>query len=537
MKIRRPILDSALAVARMNRSHHIKRFAASRQAGATAITAMAFTLMSLMGVAFVGDHVYLAHQRDTLKFASDAAGLATALHMGKTDPGLSDEELNKKLMPIAKRYILANLPEKWRAQTADNLKVTLTPNRVASTVDVSAEASLGGTAFGSLLGNWGWSGIGSRVRVGSGSERITSVTEVVLVIDVTKSMLYNLRGNQPSGPNSRIEIVKRAAADLVDILKPDGDDHSRVAIGIVPWSYYVRFDSATATTWETQKWATYPTQRYYPDPYVGAPSGGETFDADTIPAKGSRSWNGCTDQRLKNGIDPPNFLASTPDPLDMSLTTPDLEPFTMNFYTPMLSTTDVPVSLPCRAGLSPYNRCYVGWGGGYKLAAQSECPPSASSLKTLTTDKPAIKAAIKSLSPIGSATYSTVGLIWGRRLLAPTWRSVWGHAIHPVDPAQEPKPQKALVLLTDGEDNHLSWHIVNAHRQKVCGAVKADGIKVFVIAALVPNPRLVNSLENCSSKADDPDGSYVFVNNATPENLEEAFREIARQLVRFRRTY
>ena len=37
-------------------------------------------------------------------------------------------------------------------------------------------------------------------------------------------------------------------------------------------------------------------------------------------------------------------------------------------------------------------------------------------------------------------------------------------------------------------------------------------------------------LRECSSAADNPDGNYVFLNDGTPESLEAAFADIARQL-------
>ena len=44
-----------------------------------------------------------------------------------------------------------------------------------------------------------------------------------------------------------------------------------------------------------------------------------------------------------------------------------------------------------------------------------------------------------------------LGVTWARRMLAPSWRVVWGDETHPVDP-DEPGVVKALVLLTDGEN-------------------------------------------------------------------------------------
>ena len=126
--------------------------------------------------------------------------------------------------------------------------------------------------------------------------------------------------------------------------------------------------------------------------------------------------------------------------------------------------------------------------------------------------------------------------MWGQRLLTHEWQSAWGNSVHPVDPASYPDVRKALVLLTDGEDNFPDYDIGRRHRSRACTAAKNAGIRVFVISAMAStDPRLLSALWTCSSQADDPDGRYLFVNNATPEALEEAFRDIARQLLEFRR--
>ena len=157
----------------------------------------------------------------------------------------------------------------------------------------------------------------------------------------------------------------------------------------------------------------------------------------------------------------------------------------------------------------------------------------------LTTDFDTLKDRIDDLYDGGGATYSTLGVVWGHRLLTPEWRPMWGDATHPVDKAEG--VQKAIVLLTDGDDSHLDRDIVTAHRDAACTAAKNAGIKVFTIAAMERSRvgELAGDLERCSSQGDDPDdeGQYVFVNSATPADLLGAFQQIGRQLSRFRRVY
>ena len=186
--------------------------------------------------------------------------------------------------------------------------------------------------------------------------------------------------------------------------------------------------------------------------------------------------------------------------------------------------------------------CYSDqWNARYKTP-QFQCPSDASAIPPilpLTADLEAVKRAIRSLQAGDGVTNSTLGVAWGHRLLAPAWREIWGGATHPVDQADG--VQKALVLLTDGDDNYpdRGTALVTARRNQACTAAKNNGISVFTIAAMDARKvgDLAEPLRQCSSQADDPAGTYVFVNNNTAEELQAAFQQIAAQLVHFRRVH
>ena len=153
-----------------------------------------------------------------------------------------------------------------------------------------------------------------------------------------------------------------------------------------------------------------------------------------------------------------------------------------------------------------------------------------------------VRNAIDRLTPVGTQTYSTMGVIWGTRLLTPEWRDVWGGDVHPVDPDEDRYlgVRKAIVLLTDGEDNYDDDLGAAPNREAACTAAKDAGIEIFVVAALDPSKigtDLSRGLTKCSSHRDNPDRTYVFINNQTREDLEDAFRQIALQLLIVRRTH
>ena len=487
----------------------MQTFLTDTRAAATAIAAAIMTLMSLGGFALASDHVWLVYQRDLLKAAADAGGLAAGVQL--TQQNATDAEL----YATAQRYVLANLPARLRDTAEDTMTLALTVDRGAQTVAVAASADLGGALFGAWL--YDSSSVGE-IHVESGNAQELSHVELVLAIDATRSMRDPYGGGSST---TRMAMVKQAAEDLLDTLTVAGQ--SPVAVGLVPWTTTVRLNQAARTRFVNQGWAAYPTSRYYPQPERGS-----TGETQTVPAQGNMTWRGCLDQRAGDaGLLP---------------TLPADAPFTMAFYSARISqanTDDIAVSYACR-NPAMQNYCYDTTTPGNKpvrLDAQGDCRSSVSSVRPLTTNVNAVRQAIQNLAPSGNATYSIAGLAWAVRLLDPAWRPVWGNSVYPTDPADGGLPvQKVLVLLTDGENNHLAdLPTSEAQQQQVCTAAKQAGVTVFTIAALNPSgpnfSRLARALSDCATSAD-----HAFVNNVTVDDLEEAFEEIGRRVRVLRRT-
>ena len=534
-------------------SAFVYRFLRETRAGATSIAAAAVTMMTLGGTALIVDHVWLADQRDLLKSATDAAAIAATLELQNISGTMSDEDAATSLHPIAERYVrfnvAGNLPEASRAKMSDTLVVTVEVDQSLGSIDVTADADLGGT----LLSKWllAYSGP-EKMEADSGVEGSLGATEIVLAIDTTGSMDYSLDGSTRGGPTSKMAIVKKAAVDLVDVL--ESFPNSVVAVGVVPWTWRVRLNASTRARWETEGWAVYPTERTYPHPTRGPPGSDRYLpETQSLPARSRlpqacRAWLGCPDMRLED--DRPSF----------STTHPSVEPFVMNYYTIHTSSADDQyVSYQCqdytraesrdRGGEEPLcydldsapsgqNLCGGGDirpGGPYRVHPQDDCHHS-SEVMPLSANLTAVRRAIRRLDSGGSSTYSSAGVAWGIRLLDSSWRDAWGDAVHPMD--RTTGVQKVLVLLTDGHDN--SRHDAFRHRQAGCTAAKNAGIIVFTVAAMRPDDvgqSFAEELRTCSSATEDPDGTYVFVNNPTPEKLREAFADIVRQMVQLRRTH
>ena len=129
----------------------ILEFVRDTRAGATAISAVAVTVMVVGGAALIADHKWLVDQRDVLKAAADAGAIAATLEMNRqiaTNPGISDANVKEAIGLVATRYVelnLSHLSGERLTRALSTLEVVATPDMDTGTVTVQARADLGGT--------------------------------------------------------------------------------------------------------------------------------------------------------------------------------------------------------------------------------------------------------------------------------------------------------------------------------------------------------------------------------------------------------
>ena len=539
----------------------VRRFLRDVRGGATSIMATMVAVMTVAAAALIVDHNWLVDQRDTMKNAADAAAVAATIEMKRPGvQGKNASELADHLKGVAETYVklnLSHLSGERLTKAKSSLTVTATPDDDGNTVRVTASADLGGTLFSRhlpIMGNYTGP---SSVRTVAMVEGASNPIEVVLAIDISTSMDATLdkRPAKADGSDSRMAIVKRAATALVDILGPNAEN--RVAVGLVPWQAQVRLDETLKGQWRTVKWAKYPKKRHYGAIYTCSPIGNCTSRPDDqgLADEAPEDWRGCVDEQRVDGDGHAKLPPGNPPTEAALLSLPSPEnPFAQGIYASTYGFAYECLQSQLPANLL-YHDCYStpGTGSSSKIygpyEAQRFCPADASPILPLSPVASDVKDAIGNLKAVGLATYSALGVLWGQRLLTPGWKQVWGDDVHPVDPASEDGTgaRKAIVLLTDGEDNQCGpgdpsceHNQVGIKRQTACDMAKKAGIEVFVIAAMHPDQvsgTLGASLKACSSEADDSDGKYVFLNNADAESLETAFADIANQLKVFRRVY
>lgn len=158
-----------------------------------------------------------------------------------------------------------------------------------------------------------------------------------------------------------------------------------------------------------------------------------------------------------------------------------------------------------------------GWG---------DCRPQ-STIMPLSNDKQALKAHIDSLTTEGY-TAGHLGVAWTWYMLSPRWAQVWTGQAAPSN--HNTKTRKIAVLMTDGEFNRAYAGANSATQARaLCSGMKADGVTIYTIGfQIADGGEAHQTMAQCAS-----DPSHFF-NSETGEELRQAFREIALQVVTLR---
>lgn len=132
---------------------------------------------------------------------------------------------------------------------------------------------------------------------------------------------------------------------------------------------------------------------------------------------------------------------------------------------------------------------------------------------------------------------------WAYYMLSPKWRPAIQKAALGDGPADhDPKKlSKVAILMTDGEFNtaFVGGDDVNNQGTKarsaaegLCGNMKAEGIEIFTIGFDLGTGETAakNVLKNCASK--DTSGVKHYHEASTGADLDNAFREIIRNIER-----
>ena len=153
----------------------------------------------------------------------------------------------------------------------------------------------------------------------------------------------------------------------------------------------------------------------------------------------------------------------------------------------------------------------------YRAHQASNCPVA---MMPLSSDWTALNSKIDAMTPNGN-TNVTIGMQMAWQTLS---------AVAPFNaPAASPDLDKAIVLLTDGDNTQNRWSstasVIDARTQKACDNAKADNIKVYTVRVIQGNAAL---LKNCATSPD----MYYEVDQASQLNV--VFKSIAQKLATLR---
>lgn len=317
----------------------------------------------------------------------------------------------------------------------------------------------------------------SSAELSSGQNSGTNL-EVSVMIDITGSM-----GQSDNSGSTKIETVKTAAKSMVDILVWNDQANYTSKVAIVPFSETINLGSATAAT-----------------------RARGTVKSGTSTTAGSQNYT----------------VSGTSYPISDKCVT---ERLGTDKY------TDV---APSTSSVGRYYSTYGSSGG------TGVCP-TATPVKTLSSDKTALKTLIGTLTA-GGNTAGQMGTAWAWYMLSPNFNSVFDTPntaapytdLSEVNAKGKPKLRKIAVLMTDGDYNtQYKNGLVNAsgtngtsstQADALCTAMKAKGIEVFTIGSQVSTASKT-FLKKCATN------EAHFYDATDGNKMQQAFIDIAYKLV------
>ncbi len=468
-----------------------------------------------------------------LQNAVDAAGLAAGATLNTED-----------LTDVATKYITLNFSSDNLGATLKSVTSQLTADKKILTITATATLP---TTITKIFGN-------SLVTLDAATEvtRSNKGLELALVLDTTGSMA-----------GSKLDSLKSAAHDLVDILFGSDATQENLWIGVVPFSQAVNIGPSrtnwlnashyASLNWSPTSWAGCVDARYsagrdftddppfdVANPGAAVPAAPyERLRAYYWPDDANNDWIGTTSNTVNTRICNRNA----------NCTCANYGPCT----TTVAGNVTTVISCSGSGNTRTCNRAVTTTSPSYTITAtrgpNAYCP---SELTPLTNVKTTIYAGIDALAARGN-THINLGAVWGWRLISPRWRGYWGGAMNtnnlPLD-YNAPLMSKAVVIMTDGT-NTMSSNVrsaygylsdgylgttnastavtaLNTRLSTVCTAMKAQGITVYTILFQETTPSIVTLMRNCASNPD-----YYF-NSPTEAALQSAFHTIGDSLANLR---
>jgi len=370
------------------------------------------------------------------------------------------------------------LTEHYPGEAGTYLKIlSITKDGDAVTVQMINESE---NSFGAFLGDET-----EDISVSATAVWSQRALDMVLVLDTTLSM-----------EGSRLTSLKTAAADMVDVI--EGFNNEDFRISVVPFSNYVNVGMSN----RYQSWMS-------------------------VPLDSSSTTNVC---RMKRDVTSTSNCRTVSGTYDRDgVSTPYSRQQCDHTYGPEYEECGPSTSTQKWYGCvgsrdEPYDTRVDFNGRKFPGLLNIRC---GAEVLPMTSNLTSVRSRISSLNAIGN-TYMPAGLMWG-------WRTLTSD--HPFRHTAEPKAQKVMVLMTDGDntrskngDSHEGGDTADANSKTtaICEAIKDEDILVYTIAYEVKDSATKSLLRDCATTR----AFYFNARNAS--ELNKAFEDIANSLTELR---
>ena len=444
--------------------------------------------------------------------------MATALDMAALAVGKAANLTDGEAMAVAERVFQANLSALDNVAVGQ-LQMTVTPGVVNVAVSANMKTN--------FLGLVGINEV--PINVQNQVVRANRKIELVMALDNTGSM----------SNNGKMDAMKNAANELIEIMFMGADTSDKVKIGLVPFSQTVNVGSQyrNASWMDVNGLSSINGENFSP----------KTHHFELLSRTSNGSWGGCVEARpAPYDTTDAEASSSTPDTLFVPYFAPD-EPDSYYYINRYLSDNV--------SGTYEYRQSHTGkylnatvYNSGGSKGPNYLCttPP----VTPLTNEKSTLKSSVASFNPQGW-THIPMGLSWGWRLISPGAPFTEGTSY------DDQETVKAMILLTDGENtiaprnNHNKSYYtaygylnkqrlgtdsqytaitkLNGKTSTLCQNIKAAGIRLYTITFDLANNTSVQSLmRDCASSPS------MYFNSPTNDELRNAFQTIAGDLSKLR---
>lgn len=404
-------------------------------------------------------------------------------------------------------------------------------------------------------------------QVVNGYNDTTNATlELALVLDNTGSMGAAAGG---VGGLTKMDALKRASQDLVNILFGGAPASDKIHVSVVPYDIVVKISSATdpIENWH-QDWIQMPESFTKFMRMMTVYKGGFAFNRHTDYLCGPKPIQSCWPARDVPAHDETYCSGGCPascTPWDENNCNPETGACTTTHHTcppagpctPVVcNTVHVPaqhVDAGCYNGYDwqyvcktdnklsdvtdepptagdqykfrlPWESWYldtpVSLGSGEDSAEYHKYLTSLAPLKFGLNEKALIESALGAMQ-ISGATRVNVGLMWGWFTLSPKWKGLWDTQKPDLPADASPTLNKAIVLMTDGKN------IFGGDDERtlaLCNAIKAQGMTLYTVGFGSGGQVNQELLRSCASLP-----TYFWL-APTADDLRTAFHAIGDSL-------